>query len=159
MKYYIDLLARSRLFFMIIYLLLIIILVFLSIIIKRFINDVFKLYCITYLIYFPIGIFMSVYYWIVTKELFTRENKFSFGFLVCTFFMIMLGILRVLVKSPRLEKFRLNKYNYNDRRYDYTKDYLDFRFEVCIFFGIYMNIFIMIYTFFNFGNLLITWVK
>lgn len=158
MKYYIDLLARSRLFFMIMYLLLIIILVFLSIIIKRIINDVFKLYWVTYLIYFPIGIFMSLYYWIVTKELFTRENKFSFGFLVCTFFMIILAMLRVLINSPRLEKFRLNKYNYNDRRYDYTKDYF-FRLEVCIFFGIYMNIFIMIYTFLNFGNLLIIWVK
>lgn len=155
MAYYIDLLTKSRLFWTAVVLLLFIVLIFISIVIKNYIKDVFKLLLLIYLIYFPIGAFISIYYWIITKEWFPRKNFFTLGFLYCSLYIIVLIICRYLLNVT-------NKHNYKGKTffsYMFEAEYLEGKLEIATFGLLYTNIFIGIYTLVGFYNLVITWFK
>lgn len=155
MAYYIDLLTKSRLFWMIVVLLFFIALVFISIVIENYIKDVFKLLLLIYLIYFPIGAFMGIYYWIITKELFSRKNNFTLGFLYCSIYIIVLIICRCLQNVT-------NKHNYKAKgffSYMFESQYLEGKLTIATFGLLYVNIFFGIYTLIGFYNLVITWIK
>ncbi|MDP4146891.1 MAG: hypothetical protein Q8936_20865, partial [Bacillota bacterium] len=71
MKHFLDLVINSSIFFIILFFSIIVALIYISVIINKYVYDVFKLLLVVYMIYFPVGVFMGTYYWITTKNWFS----------------------------------------------------------------------------------------
>lgn len=164
MSYYIELLSKNNIIWTIFIILCFILgfslLILISIIINKYVDDIFKLTVLIYLIYFPIGAFMGVYYLITTKEWFPRENSFTLCFLYNTF------MTAILILGTFLSNYAIrNEYKISPSikesfwGYQYKRDYIESKAEVMTFICLYINIFIGIYTLIGFCKLLIKWMK
>jgi heme O synthase-like polyprenyltransferase len=110
MAYYMDLLFKSYLFWIVVIMLSFLLLIFISSIIKSYVGDVYKLVLLIYAIYFPIGAFMGEYYLITTKQWVPRGNLFTISFLYITILMILLIAGKYLTKClSKKSEYEINK--------------------------------------------------
>jgi len=155
-----DWLFKSYLFWIFVIVLSFLLLIFISSIIKSYV-DVYKLVLLIYAIYFPIGAFMGGYYLIITKQWVPRGNLFTISFLSITFLIISLVEMKYLTKClSKKSEYEINKAAkcmlLRDR---ITKGNRETSFEVCTFIAFYLNIFIGIYTIIGFYKLVMEWIN
>ena len=102
---------------------------------------------------------MVIYYFINTKEWFSRENTFTLGFLYSTISVIGLIISVYLTKylsEVRGEKrYRLNNFENSFWGYTFSREYRETNLQIFTFSLLYINIFICIYTMIGFYNFLV----
>lgn len=149
MNYYIDLLIQNQILLTICVILIFILLLYIACIIEKFFCDIFKLSLIIYAIYFPIGAFMAIHYWIFTKDWFSRENTFTLSFLYCSIYTIMLIIYQFLI--PKLPYYKAK----SSLGYMFEKEHLQNKLGLVSIFSLYSNFFIGIYTIICFIKLII----
>lgn len=158
---FIDWFLKSYLFWAIVVILFFSLLILLSIIINKYVDDVFKLTVLIYAIYFPIGAFMGGDHLITTKQWVPKGNLFTISFLYITILMILLitgkYLTKYLSKKSEYEINRAAKYMLLGDRI--TKENRETSLEIFIFITLYSNIFIGIYTLIGFYSLLVKWVS
>ncbi len=160
MSHLIDWFLKSYLFSAIVVILFFSLLIFVAIIVNRYVDDVFRLVLLIYIIYFPIGAFIGGYYLITTKEWFPRENDFTLCFLYNTSMMIILIAGKFLSGCVVRNQYKVKpsvKNSFWD--YQFSRDYNDSKTELITFLAFYSNIFIGIYTLVGFCKLLVTWIN
>lgn len=129
MKNFISLLMKNQFFWVIIILGCIVLLAFITSIIKRFVYNILKLVFITYLIYFPIGLYMALYYWITTKSWFSNKNVFTLAFIYLTASMIFVILLSYLNGVSYRHQYRTNNRNKLSNLF-FNPETLDTKYEI-----------------------------
>lgn len=120
---------KNQFFWVIIILGCIVLLAFITSIIKRFVYNILKLVFITYLIYFPIGLYMALYYWITTKSWFSNKNVFTLAFIYLTASMIFVILLSYLNGVSYRHQYRTNNRNKLSNLF-FNPETLDTKYEI-----------------------------
>lgn len=164
MSYYIELLSKNNIiwtiFIVLCFILCIALLTLISIIINKYVDDVFRLVLLIYIIYFPMGAFMGGYYLITTKEWFSRENNFTLCFLYNTLMTVVLILVIFFSNYTIRNEYKISHLiKESFWGYQYKRDYIESKAEVMTFICLYINIFIGIYTLMGFCSLLVKWIS
>ena len=89
MNDYINIIIHNRWFIMFLFFCIVMLFFFWCFFISKYFEGIiYKLLLLTYLIYFPIGLFMSIYYRIITYDWFPSSNEFTILFLAINFCMV-----------------------------------------------------------------------
>lgn len=156
----IDFLAKYPALFFIVFFLIIGIFIYIGEVLKNFFIDLVKIVLLIYAVYFPFGAFMGIYYLIITKDLFCRENIFTFMFIVSSVFNIFLIINKYLLNIS-IKRFN-SKLKYMPKSffsYMYEPEYLEGKFDVVTYITLYLNFSFLIYTVIQFFKSIIHYIK
>lgn len=145
MSKFIYLLMKNQFFWMFIFLGCIVLLTFISSIIKRFFYNILKLVLIAYLIYFPIGLYLALYYWIITKSWFSNKNVFTLAFFYLTVSVIFVILLSYLKGIRYRYQYRISNRNKLSNLF-FNPERLDTKYEIYVFSVFYFIIGIGIYS-------------
>jgi hypothetical protein len=145
MTNFINLLMKNQFFWIFIVLCAIVLLIFIASIIKRFFYNILKLVLITYLIYFPVGLYMAVYYWITTKSSFSNKNIFTLAFIYLTVSIIIVILISYLNGIGSRYEYRISNRNKLSNLF-FNMETLDAKYEIYMFSIFYCIIGIGIYS-------------
>lgn len=140
MEYYLDLIANKKWILYLIFFSFIILMIYISIIIDEYFGGLYNFIVRSYFIYLPVGLFMAVYYLIIEKTWFSRNNTYTLSFIYYSIIIIM-----TIISEKCFEKY-------------YRTERLDERIKNSRWMILSMFIIIVPYTFVGFIKLIIKWV-